>query len=211
MVNILYSLSNPSEHLLDRFHLFTCSSDLHNAIQSENYSLAAELRDKIAKLEAVSLAATATAQLYENAQYAFRLGQKVRHKIFGNISSATATSILICVGIILIFCQCVYNWVVRMKMLKLMIHGPFKITRLKFLILISNHNTINRTSNWLILFYPCPMLRRGQEYGLYVWHHTQIRHFVNDSNLLWQNIMIHVDLSTIIGCEYVQTLEVKQL
>lgn len=58
-------------------------SDLQNAIQSENYSLAAELRDKIAKLEADSLAATATAQLYENAQYAFRLGQKVRHKIFG--------------------------------------------------------------------------------------------------------------------------------
>lgn len=58
-------------------------SDLQNAIQSENYSLAAELRDKIAKLEVESLAVTATAQLYENARYAFRLGQKVRHKIFG--------------------------------------------------------------------------------------------------------------------------------
>lgn len=126
MVHILYSLSNPAEHLLDCFHLFTCSSDLQNAIQSENYSLAAELRDKIAKLEADSLAATATAQLYENAQYAFRLGQKVRHKIFGNISFAIATSLLICLGIILIFCQCIYNSVVRIKILKLLIHGPFK-------------------------------------------------------------------------------------
>ncbi|KAK6157899.1 hypothetical protein DH2020_012147 [Rehmannia glutinosa] len=56
---------------------------LQNAIQSENYSLAAELRDKISKLEAKSLSASVKAQAYENAQYAFRLGQKVKHKIFG--------------------------------------------------------------------------------------------------------------------------------
>ncbi|KAK6157861.1 hypothetical protein DH2020_012109 [Rehmannia glutinosa] len=58
-------------------------ADLQNAIQSENYSLAAELRDKISKLEAKSLSASVKAQAYENAQYAFRLGQKVKHKIFG--------------------------------------------------------------------------------------------------------------------------------
>lgn len=59
------------------------SADLQNAIQTENYGVAAEIRDRISKLEAESLAATAKAQLYEKAQYAFRLGQKVKHKIFG--------------------------------------------------------------------------------------------------------------------------------
>ncbi|KAF3431542.1 hypothetical protein FNV43_RR26273 [Rhamnella rubrinervis] len=58
-------------------------ADLQNAIESENYALAAQLRDEISNLEAESLAASAKALAYENAQYAFRLGQKVRHKIFG--------------------------------------------------------------------------------------------------------------------------------
>ncbi|PIA62952.1 hypothetical protein AQUCO_00200755v1 [Aquilegia coerulea] len=58
-------------------------SDMQKAIESENYALAAELRDKISKLEAESLAASAKALAYENVQYAFRLGQKVRHKNFG--------------------------------------------------------------------------------------------------------------------------------
>ncbi|CAI9096508.1 OLC1v1032674C2 [Oldenlandia corymbosa var. corymbosa] len=53
------------------------------AIESENYNLAAQLRDEISKLEAESLAATVKAQAYENIQYKFRLGQKVRHKTFG--------------------------------------------------------------------------------------------------------------------------------
>ncbi|KAM7484405.1 hypothetical protein LguiA_000414 [Lonicera macranthoides] len=58
-------------------------ADLHNAIQSENYALAAELRDQITKLEAESLAVSIKAQAYKNAQYEFRLGQKLRHKKFG--------------------------------------------------------------------------------------------------------------------------------
>lgn len=58
-------------------------ADLQNAVQSENYGLAAELRDAISKLEAESLAASVKAQAYENAKYAFRLGQKIRHKTFG--------------------------------------------------------------------------------------------------------------------------------
>lgn len=58
-------------------------ADLQNAIEIENYTLAAELRDEISKLEADSLAASVRAQAYENAQYTFRLGQRVRHKIFG--------------------------------------------------------------------------------------------------------------------------------
>ncbi|KAF8389762.1 hypothetical protein HHK36_024281 [Tetracentron sinense] len=58
-------------------------SDMQNAIESENYALAAELRDEISKLEAESLAVSAKALVYENAQYAFRMGQKVRHKMFG--------------------------------------------------------------------------------------------------------------------------------
>ncbi|XP_047259637.1 clp protease adapter protein ClpF, chloroplastic-like [Capsicum annuum] len=58
-------------------------ADLQNAVQSENYDLAAKLRDDISKLEAESLTASLRAQAYENAQYAFRLGQKVNHKNFG--------------------------------------------------------------------------------------------------------------------------------
>ncbi|KAH6771185.1 uvrB/uvrC motif-containing protein [Perilla frutescens var. hirtella] len=58
-------------------------ADLQNAIESESYSRAAELRDEITKLEAKSLAASVKAQAYENANYSFRLGQKVKHKVFG--------------------------------------------------------------------------------------------------------------------------------
>jgi len=61
----------------------TCSGELQNAIDSENYAVAAELRNEISKLEAESLAASAKALAYANVQYGFRLGQKVRHKIFG--------------------------------------------------------------------------------------------------------------------------------
>lgn len=67
------------------FPIFYYSADLQNAIESENYALAAQLRDEISKLETESLAASATVLAYENAEYSFRLGQKVRHKIFGTI------------------------------------------------------------------------------------------------------------------------------
>ena len=53
------------------------------AIEKEDYALAAEFRDQISKLEKESLAASAEALEYANVQYAFRLGQKVRHKIYG--------------------------------------------------------------------------------------------------------------------------------
>lgn len=69
--------------LVDLLPLLPCSADLQNAIESENYALAAKIRDEISNLEAESLAASAKALAYENAQYAFRLGQKVRHKTFG--------------------------------------------------------------------------------------------------------------------------------
>lgn len=65
------------------FCFFPCSADLQHAIESENYALAADLRDEISKLESESLAASVKALAYENVQYSFRLGQKVRHKIFG--------------------------------------------------------------------------------------------------------------------------------
>jgi len=58
-------------------------TDLQKAIEDEDYAYAAELRNKISKLEADSLAAAAKALAYQNAEYAFRLGQKVRHAIFG--------------------------------------------------------------------------------------------------------------------------------
>ncbi|VVA34168.1 PREDICTED: DNA-binding [Prunus dulcis] len=58
-------------------------ADLQKAIESENYVLAAKLRDAISELEAESLAASAKALAHENANYSFRLGQRVRHKKFG--------------------------------------------------------------------------------------------------------------------------------
>ncbi|XP_026434026.1 clp protease adapter protein ClpF, chloroplastic-like isoform X2 [Papaver somniferum] len=58
-------------------------SNLQKAIENENYVLAAEIRDQISNLETESLAASAKALAFENVQYAFRLGQKVRHKLFG--------------------------------------------------------------------------------------------------------------------------------
>ncbi|XP_054795820.1 clp protease adapter protein ClpF, chloroplastic-like, partial [Prosopis cineraria] len=57
-------------------------SDLQNAIASEDYELAATLRDEISELEAETLAASAKVLAYEKAQYTFRLGQKVRHKVY---------------------------------------------------------------------------------------------------------------------------------
>ncbi|XP_010938850.2 clp protease adapter protein ClpF, chloroplastic isoform X2 [Elaeis guineensis] len=64
-------------------NLLRLRADLQKAIESENYAVAAELRDEISKLEAESLAASAKALAYQNVQYAFRLGQRVRHKVFG--------------------------------------------------------------------------------------------------------------------------------
>lgn len=75
---MLVNLSSDSDYFG-----FSCSSDLQNAIETEDYALAAELRDEISKVEAESLAVSAKALAHENAQYAFRLGQKVRHKSFG--------------------------------------------------------------------------------------------------------------------------------
>ncbi|KAG2707039.1 hypothetical protein I3760_05G129400 [Carya illinoinensis] len=75
--------SSKSEAQDKAIRIIRLRADLQNAIDCENYALAAELRDEISKLEAESLAASAKALAYENAQYTFRLGQKVEHKIFG--------------------------------------------------------------------------------------------------------------------------------
>lgn len=72
---------------MDCFFVFSYSADLQKAIESENYVLAAKLRDSISELEAESLAASAKALAHENANYSFRLGQRVRHKKFGMLSS----------------------------------------------------------------------------------------------------------------------------
>lgn len=55
--------------------------------------MAAKLRDEISKLEAESLTASIRAQAYVNVEYAFRLGQKVRHKNFG---MEALTKVLFC-------------------------------------------------------------------------------------------------------------------
>ncbi|XP_052165666.1 clp protease adapter protein ClpF, chloroplastic-like isoform X3 [Oryza glaberrima] len=62
-------------------NLLRVRADLQKAVDSENYALAAALRDEIAKLETESLAVSAKALAYQNMKYAFRLGQKVRHKV----------------------------------------------------------------------------------------------------------------------------------
>uniref|UniRef100_A0A0E0I7P5 Hemimethylated DNA-binding domain-containing protein n=1 Tax=Oryza nivara TaxID=4536 RepID=A0A0E0I7P5_ORYNI len=64
-------------------NLLRVRADLQKAVDSENYALAAALRDEIAKLETESLAVSAKALAYQNVKYAFRLGQKVRHKVHG--------------------------------------------------------------------------------------------------------------------------------
>jgi len=64
-------------------NLLRVRADLQKAIDSENYAVAAGLRDEIAKLEAESLAVSAKGLAYQNVKYAFRLGQKVRHKVHG--------------------------------------------------------------------------------------------------------------------------------
>ncbi|KAF7828001.1 clp protease adapter protein ClpF, chloroplastic [Senna tora] len=76
-------LSSKSEAQDKALQMISLQSELQNAIKSEDYALAAKLRDQISKLEAESLAASAKALAYENVQYAFRLGQKVKHRKFG--------------------------------------------------------------------------------------------------------------------------------
>ncbi|EEF50790.1 clp protease adapter protein ClpF, chloroplastic [Ricinus communis] len=75
--------SSKSEAQDKALSIIRLRADLQNAIENENYAMAAQLRDQISKLEAESLAASVNALAYENAQYAFRLGQKVTHKTFG--------------------------------------------------------------------------------------------------------------------------------
>lgn len=75
--------SSKSEAQDKAINILRLRADMQKAIENENYVAAAELRDEISKLEADSLAASVKALAFENVQYAFRLGQKVRHKIFG--------------------------------------------------------------------------------------------------------------------------------
>ncbi|CAN6470150.1 unnamed protein product [Victoria cruziana] len=77
------STSPKSEAQDKAISILRLRADLQKAVESEDYDLAAELRDAISKLEADSLAASATALAYESTEYAFRLGQKVQHKVFG--------------------------------------------------------------------------------------------------------------------------------
>ncbi|KAG6548330.1 hypothetical protein Mapa_010109 [Marchantia paleacea] len=58
-------------------------ADLQRAIEGEDYSGAARIRDQISKLESDSLAASARALVYQNLKYKFRLGQRVKHEVYG--------------------------------------------------------------------------------------------------------------------------------
>ncbi|EMS54528.1 hypothetical protein TRIUR3_08278 [Triticum urartu] len=65
-------------------NLLRARADLQNAIESENYALAAELRDTISKLEGDSLALSAKALAYQSVKYEFRLGQKVLVDVYAD-------------------------------------------------------------------------------------------------------------------------------
>ncbi|TQD87216.1 hypothetical protein C1H46_027251 [Malus baccata] len=70
--------SSPKSEAQDKaISIIRLRADLQNAIESENYAVAAKLRDTISKLEAESLAASAKALAHENANYSFRLGQRI--------------------------------------------------------------------------------------------------------------------------------------
>ncbi|KAI3429187.1 YccV-like domain-containing protein [Psidium guajava] len=75
--------SSKSEAQDKAISIIRLRADLQKAVEREDYALASKLRDEISNLEADSLAASAKALAYENAEYAFRLGQKVKHKVFG--------------------------------------------------------------------------------------------------------------------------------
>lgn len=75
-----YSRSEAQDKSL---HIIRLRANMQKAIDNEKYVDAANLRDEISKLEIESLAVSAKVLAYVNANYAYRLGEKVRHKIFG--------------------------------------------------------------------------------------------------------------------------------
>ncbi|KAI4386398.1 hypothetical protein MLD38_004331 [Melastoma candidum] len=75
--------SSKSEAQDKAISMIRLRADLQKAVENEDYAMASKLRDEISKLEAESLAVSAKALAYEKAEYLFRLGQKVQHKVFG--------------------------------------------------------------------------------------------------------------------------------
>ncbi|KAF3327501.1 DNA binding protein [Carex littledalei] len=75
--------SSKSEAQDKELKILTLRADIKKAIESENYDVAAKLRDEVSKLETEALTASAKALAFENVEYAFRLGQQVQHKVFG--------------------------------------------------------------------------------------------------------------------------------
>jgi len=63
--------------------LLQTKAKLQKLIEEEDYEAAGVVRKKIMALEAESLAAQASALIYQQRSYAFRLGQKVRHRVHG--------------------------------------------------------------------------------------------------------------------------------
>lgn len=63
--------------------LLQTKAKLQKLIEEEDYEAAGVVRKKIMALEAESLAAQASALIYQQRSYVFRLGQKVRHRVHG--------------------------------------------------------------------------------------------------------------------------------
>ncbi|KAL2652713.1 hypothetical protein R1flu_020841 [Riccia fluitans] len=77
------SVSSKDEAQDTALTVLRLKADLRRAIEGEDYTGAARIRDQISKLEAESLAASARALAYQNLTYKFRLGQRVKHTVYG--------------------------------------------------------------------------------------------------------------------------------
>ncbi|CAM6082959.1 unnamed protein product [Calypogeia fissa] len=77
------SVSSKDEAQDSALTVLRLKADLQTAIDGEDYVGAAQLRDRISKLECAALAASARALVYQNLKYTYRLGQRVKHKIYG--------------------------------------------------------------------------------------------------------------------------------
>ncbi|KAL3684536.1 hypothetical protein R1sor_002558 [Riccia sorocarpa] len=77
------SVSSKDEAQDTALTVLRLKADLQRAIEGEDYAGAAKIRDQISKLESDSLAASARALAYQNLKYNFRLGQRIKHNVYG--------------------------------------------------------------------------------------------------------------------------------
>lgn len=77
------SVSSKDEAQDKAITLLQLKAELQKLIEDENYAGAGVLKNQISSLEGESLAAQAKAMVYRQLNFQFRLGQKVKHKLYG--------------------------------------------------------------------------------------------------------------------------------